>query len=245
MNARYGSLLCELHAHTTLSDGELSLRETIDLHGRSGFDALCITDHCIRADDPWLTEPGPKYVHRDNFDRYLEAVEVEAERARALYGMLVLPGLELTYQHEDPRRAAHAVAVGLRSFVGVDAGIEPALSEARAGGAVLIAAHPYPLEEARTSVRNTARWAVDWPLLHPLVDRFELVNRHDVFPWVAQARLPYVANGDFHQPEHLSTWKTLVPCAKSEAALVSYLRSPAPVHITRFAAEDSPATLAA
>ena len=245
MTTRRPSLLCELHAHTTLSDGDLTLRETVDLHGRSGFDVLCITDHCIRADDPWLTEPGPMFVHAGNFDGYLQAVEVEAERARALYGMLVLPGLELTYQNEDPRKAAHAVAVGLRRFVGVDDGIEAALIDARAAGAVVIAAHPYPLEVAPSAFRNTARFALDWQLLQPLVDRFELINRHDLFPWVAEARLPYVASGDFHRLEHLSTWKTLVPCDQDETALISYLRSAAPVHITRFTAGDVPAKLAA
>jgi hypothetical protein len=34
-----------------------------------------------------------------------------------------------------------------------------------------------------------------------------------------------VATGDFHRPEHLSTWKTLLPCAKEEEAVVEYLRS--------------------
>ncbi len=39
------ALLCELHAHSTWSDGELSLTELVDLYGRSGFDVLCVTDH--------------------------------------------------------------------------------------------------------------------------------------------------------------------------------------------------------
>jgi hypothetical protein len=29
--------------------------------------------------------------------------------------------------------------------------------------------------------------------MRELVDRYELVNRHDVFPWVAHERLPSVA----------------------------------------------------
>ena len=46
-----GRLLCELHAHTTWSDGELTIRELVDLHGRAGFDVLAITDHVVRTDD--------------------------------------------------------------------------------------------------------------------------------------------------------------------------------------------------
>jgi histidinol phosphatase-like PHP family hydrolase len=38
-------LLCELHAHTTWSDGALAPAELVDLYGRAGFDVLAITDH--------------------------------------------------------------------------------------------------------------------------------------------------------------------------------------------------------
>ncbi|HLM93150.1 MAG TPA: hypothetical protein VK273_05015 [Gaiellaceae bacterium] len=42
-------LLCELHAHTAWSDGELSLGAVVDLYGRAGFDVLCITEATIRG----------------------------------------------------------------------------------------------------------------------------------------------------------------------------------------------------
>jgi PHP domain len=244
-NAR-DQLLCEFHCHTAFSDGDLSLRETVDLYGASGFDVLCITDHCVRSDDPWLAQcPRPNHVHAGNFDEYLEAVEAEAARARLLYDLVVIPGLELTDQHADPRHAAHAVALGLRQFVGVDQGIEGALTEASATGAILVAAHPYRLSQARKATRGTARFAIEWRSLGQRVHRFELVNRHEVFSWVAEAQLPYIASGDFHRLEHLENWKTIVPCPKSEGAVLSYLRSSAPVHITRFKSRRLPGALAA
>jgi hypothetical protein len=209
------------------------LRELVDLYGRHGFDVLCVTDHCVRSCDPWL-DTDSSHVQAGNHDRYLDSIRLEADRARWLYDLLVVPGLELTYFDPDPRLAAHAVALGLTSFVGVEDGIEAALAEARAAGAAVVAAHPYPLEQAMAASRGTARFAVDWRDLAGSVDRFELFNRHDSFSWVAAARLPYVAAGDFHRREHLETWKTLVPCEKDERALVDYLRSPAPVHLTRF-----------
>jgi hypothetical protein len=52
-----------------------------------------------------------------------------------------------------------------------------------------------------------------------------------MFPWVAQAGLPAVACGDFHTSEHLQAWKTLIPCAKDERAVVDYLRSPRPAFL--------------
>ena len=108
-----------------------------------------MTDHCVRRDDPWLEEnPGPAHVHAGNYDAYLEAIESEALRAMRRYDLLVVPGLELTYAHADPKQAAHVVAVGLRQFVAVDHGLDPALGTARDAGAALIGAHPFTLEEA-------------------------------------------------------------------------------------------------
>ena len=46
------ALLSELHAHTTWSDGTLTLRELDDIYGRAGFDVLCVTDDVLRSDDP-------------------------------------------------------------------------------------------------------------------------------------------------------------------------------------------------
>ncbi len=142
-----------------------------------------------------------------------------------------MPGLELTYNDSDPTVAAHAVAVGCRTFVGVDDGLDVARARQ---GAALIAAHPY-LEEAggHSPARATTRFSREWRELQPLIDRWELFNRHELFGWVAERGLPAVANGDFHQPEHLHGWKTLLPCSKSEAAVVDYLRSRRPAFLTR------------
>jgi predicted metal-dependent phosphoesterase TrpH len=229
MPTKQSPLLCELHAHTTWSDGALTPRELCDVYGRFGFDVLAITDHTTAHG--FVQEPG--------FGFYLAELEREAERARRLYDLLVIPGLELTDDDPDPRLAGHAVAVGLRSFVGVAAGIEEAVRAARARGAALVAAHPYELDDLRVSTRPTAAFASDPARWAPLVDRFELFNRHTLFGWVAAAGLPAVATGDFHEPAHLATWKTLLPCAKEERAVVDYLRSSRPAFLVRLEPEAS------
>lgn len=167
-----------------------------------------------------------------SYNGYLADVEAEAERAAAQYDLLVIPGLELTDDALDARRAAHALAVGVRRFVGLVNGLDEALAEAREAGAALIAAHPYTLAGSADASRATARFAEEPDWAARAVDRFEICNRHDFFEWVARARLPVVANGDFHRPEHLATWKTLVPAEKTEEALVEYLRSRRPVSLT-------------
>lgn len=223
MASKASPLLCELHAHSTWSDGALSVRELCDLYGRSGFDVLAITDHATRIG----TE-----VTAARFDHYVAQVEREAARAWERYGLLVVPGLELTYDDPDPAQAAHVVAIGLRRYVDL-AGctLESALASARAHGAALVAAHPYEPDRVGASTRGTAAFAARRDELVPLVDRFELFNRHTLFPWVADAGLPAVASGDFHRLEHLRTWKTLLPCAKVEEAVVDYLRSARPAFL--------------
>jgi predicted metal-dependent phosphoesterase TrpH len=222
-------LLCELHAHTTWSDGALSVRELVDLYGSSGFAVLAVTDHVVR--------PGESHVeaiHVETYGQYLNELEAEGERALARFGLLVVPGLELTYDDPDPRLGAHALALGLRRFIGLERGLETALAEAANAGAVLIGAHPYTLAGTRSSHRTTARFAEEPEWAAQCVHRLELCNRHDFFEWVARAQLPVVANGDFHRPEHLATWKTLVPAEQTEEAVLAYLRSRDPVALAPF-----------
>src|SRR5919201_4158484 len=121
-------LLCELHAHTTWSDGLLTPAELVDLYGRCGFDVLAVTDHVVR-------EGYGGGLAAIDHAAYLAELQREADRAVELYGLLVIPGLELTYDDPDPRLGAHAVAVGVRRYVDVDRGLELALAEAGADGA--------------------------------------------------------------------------------------------------------------
>jgi predicted metal-dependent phosphoesterase TrpH len=234
MRTRRAPLLAELHAHTTWSDGTLGIPELVDLAGVRGFDLLCITDHVVRDDDPWLSpsERATMGVQPQDYAQYLDEITREAARARVLYDLLVVPGLELTYNDLDPTRAAHAVAIGLRDFVSVDGGIDEALRTARDHGAAIVAAHPYAHEPSPIASRLTQRWAHE-SALRALADRFELFNRNQLFGWIADSGLPCLATGDVHRPEHLHGWKTLIPCTKDEAAVVDYLRSPRPVYLAR------------
>jgi hypothetical protein len=148
-------LLCELHAHSTWSDGTLSLAALVDVYGNAGFDLLCVSDHALADGDPWLASQGTeaRHVHAGNHAAYLRAIEEEAERARSLYGLLLVPGLEITCNDPDPVLAAHAVAVGLRSFVSPQVGIAAAMRAAREGLAI-IAAHPHGEERDAFPLRT-------------------------------------------------------------------------------------------
>jgi hypothetical protein len=156
MRRTLGPLLCELHAHTRWSDGALTVAELVDLHGRNGFDVLCVTDHVIRTNDPWCDSDSGGSVDEDRWSDYLADVEREAARAWRTYGMLVIPGLKLTFNDEEPVKAAHAVAIGLQSFVSVDLGIAEAMQTAAEAGAAIVAAHPPVRRRARACLATDA-----------------------------------------------------------------------------------------
>jgi predicted metal-dependent phosphoesterase TrpH len=223
-------LLCELHSHTTWSDGTLPVDELVDLYGTAGFDVLCVTDHMVRADDPTgpMTDAG-------NYDDYLRPVLEQAERALETYDLLLIPGVELTDSDADPDRAAHALAVGLDRLVTLDHGLPAALRKARAAGAATIAAHRIRASRTRFRAGQRAVFAREADHLRPLIDRYELINRTDVFSWVVAESLPGVASGDFHTRAHLETWKTVLPCETSADAVIAHLRSHHPSFVTRFA----------
>ena len=111
----------------------------------------------------------------------------------------MIPRLELTYEHHDPCRSAHAVAVGLRRLVDLETGLDGALESARGAGAALTA----------TSCSAGS----------------------------PSSACPPRPPATVHAREHLHTWKTLLPCAKEEEAVVEYFRSQRPayfVHLSRF-----------
>lgn len=225
-------LLCELHAHTTWSDGALTLSEVVDLYGANAFDVLCITDHAVRLDDPM-----PSAVDPWTWPAYATCVRAEAERAKREYGLLVLLGLELTDNHDEPDLSAHALAVGLEGYVPIDAGFVAALEAAADQGAALIAAHPYADTDS-TPLRATLRISREREFFRSVFHRYELFNRRETFSWVAEEGLPPIASGDFHRPENLSTWKTLLRCEKDPEAVVDCLRSRARVYLMPYAAEE-------
>ena len=229
-----GLLLCELHAHTTWSDGYLTLSDLVDLYGEAGFDVLCVTDHVVA-----LSDPMPVSVDPWIWPSYLAAVRAEAVRAAAEYELLVIPGLELSENHDDPNRSAHLLALGLERHVSMEAGVIEAARAAERQRAALVAAHPYSDQDV-TPFRATLRVWRELEAFRPLVHRFELFNRFEVFSWVAEKQLPVVATGDMHEPGHLSSWKTLLPCEKDARAVIEHLRSSDRVYLAPFAPAVEP-----
>src|SRR3990167_1553030 len=112
-------LLCDFHIHTKYSDGSVELRRTVDLFGQAGFDVIAITDHVVNGDNPIgkLAHRFRLSVREDNFDEYVSNIRYEAERAWDKYGMLIIPGVEISKNYLSSDKSAHILIVGIKEFI--------------------------------------------------------------------------------------------------------------------------------
>jgi hypothetical protein len=234
-------LLCDFHVHTQWSDGQLSVREVVDLYGRTGrFDVIAITDHILMKRDLLgragrLLSLGRKEfsVTEQRFDAYLEELTKEAERAKRLYGLLVIPGAEVTQNHIRSKKNSHIVALNIREHISADQPAENILREIRRQGALSIACHPHHRTTTRFEIGTCYLWDHRKRLVD-LVDVWEAANRDDLFSVTSLKHYPYIANSDFHKPKHLYSWKTLVKCEKNWDAIARTLRANVDIALTLY-----------
>ena len=234
-------LLCDFHVHTRWSDGRLSVREVIDLYGKTRhFDVIAITDHILMERDLLarvgrLASLGYRSysVTEDRFDAYLDEIESEGVRAKRLYGMLVIPGAEITQNHIRSKKNSHIVGLNLKKWVSADQPAEKILQAIRGQGALSIACHPHHRTTRRVEIGTCYLWD-HRKRVAGLVDVWEAANRDDLFSVTSLKHYPYVANSDFHKPKHLYSWKTLVRCEKNWDAIADALRSNVDVALTLY-----------
>lgn len=238
-------LLCDFHTHTTWSDGRLSVRELVDLYGQTGhFDVIAITDHVLRRTDALAhaarlaTFNTRRFsVNEHVFADYLGEIAEEAQRARRLYGMLVLPGIEITRNHIRAKKNAHIIALGVREFISAELSPEDVLKAIRRQGAISIACHPHHRTTRRIEISTCYLWDHRDELVD-LVDLWEAANRDDLFSVTSLKHFPYVANSDFHKPKHLYSWKTLLRSRKDWPSIRRALTDNVRLAITLYRGES-------
>ena len=155
-------MLCDFHIHTTFSDGSLEMRETIDLFGQAGFDVIAITDHVVNGDNVMgkFARRFDLSVRGDNFDEYLAAIREEAARAWDKYGMLVIPGVEISKNYLAKAESAHLLLLDIKEFIPACMDYEEIFREARRQG--LVVGRPAPQgvhrgQDLRVGVAGQAR----------------------------------------------------------------------------------------
>jgi predicted metal-dependent phosphoesterase TrpH len=234
-------LLCDFHVHTTWSDGRLSIREVVDLYGRTGrFDVIAITDHILMKNDllgraARMMSLGLRdfSVTERRFGAYLSEIAVEARRARDLYDLLVIPGAEITQNHIRSKKNSHIVGLNLSKYISADLPAEDILHEIKRQGALSVACHPHHRTTRRFEIGTCYLWDHRKRLAN-LVDVWEAANRDDLFSVTSLKHYPYVANSDFHKAKHLYSWKTLLKCEKNWEAIAHTLRQNVDIALTLY-----------
>lgn len=216
-------LKTDLHIHSQFSDGQLSVPEIVDLYGARGYGAIAITDH--------LCERGGVIGHvsrrlnlslnEENFSHYMETLGREKERAQKQYGMLLVPGFEITKNSFFHHRGAHVLILGITDFIDPDLGIEEILYAAKAKNALTIAAHPFLTGDFEFQTLQLWEKRNDW---QPLIDLWEVNYRQKIFDHVLNSGLPLVASSDFHRLNHFNSWKTMVYSTGTQSNFIQALR---------------------
>ena len=176
----------------------------IDLYGKTGhFDVIAITDHILMERDLLarvgrLASLGYRNysVTKDRFDAYLDEIESEGVRARRLYGMLVVPGAEITQNHIRSKKNSHIVGLNLKKWISADQPAEQILQEIRRQGALSIACHPHHRTTRRVEIGTCYLWD-HRKKVGGLVDVWEAANRDDLFSVTSLKHYPLSRTATF------------------------------------------------
>jgi predicted metal-dependent phosphoesterase TrpH len=172
-------------------------------------------------------------IREEDFDAYLVDIRAAAEWAMKRYGLLVIPGAEITQNRLSGRKNSHVIALDIKQYISADQNADAILREIRRQGGLSIACHPHHRTTRRIEISTCYLWDHRKELAG-LVDVWEAANRDDLFSVTSLKHYPYVANSDFHKPKHLYSWKTLVRCDKNWPAIRQALRSNVDVALTLF-----------
>jgi hypothetical protein len=202
-------LKCDLHIHSQFSDGKLSIGEIVDLYGRRNFGAIAITDHlCEKMGVIGRVSHGLRYsLTKESFSPYLETLKREADRAMKKYGMLLIPGFEITKNSFINHRSAHILILGTTEFIDPELSVDEILERAKAARAFTIAAHPFHTGEFEFQTFHL--WSRR-EKIKGLIDAWEVNCRRAISSEILTAHLPLIANSDFHHWGHFASWKTRV-----------------------------------
>ncbi|WXG42045.1 MAG: phosphotransferase [Candidatus Freyarchaeum deiterrae] len=219
MSAKW--LLCDFHIHTKMSDGSLLLEEVVDLYGQKGFDVISITDHILDKDsfEELQKKKLPKVsITREEFPNYLRLLWKEAKRAWKEYRMLLIPAVEITNNLKE----FHILAIDVKEYIEPELPVEKIVEEIHRQEAIAVACHPQRKETDQGQPyihlwKNHEKYA-------NLFDAWEVANRDDLFNFVSLQKYNYMANSDFHDREHIHSWKTLIRAEKNTEAVKAAIR---------------------
>mmetsp|Transcript_76379 Transcript_76379/g.210922 ORF Transcript_76379/g.210922 Transcript_76379/m.210922 type:complete len:437 (+) Transcript_76379:138-1448(+) len=265
------NVLLSQHAHTTHSDGSMTVKQVLDWHKAHGYTAVAITDHNSwaggleavsakkDAGSPAVLA-GMEWSHcRGHFNFLLPsaaAASLDWDRASSTWrpradgaGPATAPALatragrRLPWEGSDLEVSNDALAIPLRKYPS-DEEMRQAFAAVHALGGIVVANHlPWSAWSLERSRLPSRDNLVEWG-----ADYVELAHEMTLdaqsLPYVQGRRLGPIAGTDLHVPEqHAYGWTCLnVTDPQDEEAIFAALRQPASVDVL-FNAEGSPELL--
>jgi hypothetical protein len=220
------AMLSDLHIHSTYSDGKLSIREIIDLYGRAKFDVIAITDHLCESNNliGYVSHKLKRSISEDNFGLYMDEIHREGFRAMRKYGMLVIPGVEVTKNSFCGDRSSHFIILNPNSCPNANETTLDILKDFKSTSTALIAAHP--LHTGKFEFQSLHLWNHREDF-REIFDAWEVSSFQRYFSEIESERLPQIASSDFHNHSHFTSWKTLLHCRQKVAEVVDAIKSQA------------------
>lgn len=229
------ALKADLHIHSNFSDGQLSVAEIVDLYGQNGYGVIAVTDHLCesRGAIGFVSRRLRLSLTPEKFPQYIETLMREQARARREYGMLLIPGFEITKNSFINSHGAHVLVLGTTEYIDPDLEITKILQQAKTQQALTIAAHPFKTGDFE--FQTLQLWENQKELGH-LIDLWEVNYRQRIFDHVLSSGLAVIASSDFHRPTHFKSWKTKISVPQAtQADVFTALREQ---HIELFFEED-------
>jgi predicted metal-dependent phosphoesterase TrpH len=173
-------------------------------------------------------DQDPMVIRKADFNDYLHTLWGEARRAWEEFGMLLIPGAEITNNTEG----YHILAIDIKEYIEPGLPVEDIVRQIHAQGGIAIAPHPH-----RGALDGTQQLMYLWDhheRFRSLFDAWEVANRDDLFNVVGLKKFNYIANSDFHEKRHLYSWKTVIGCDKNVEAVKCAIRKNEAVSINLF-----------
>jgi hypothetical protein len=215
--------LADFHLHSTFSDGKLTIPELVDLFGKQGFGCIAITDHL--CEEQTVIGKAARYIGhtltRASFPMYMEILRSEAQRAKEQYGMIVIPGYELTKNSIANDRSAHMLGIGVTDYVAADGDAFDLAKALKAQGALTVAAHPVATRKLEKQTYHLWSRRLE---LSAVFDAWEVASGPYLFHEVLKSGLPLIASSDLHVRAQMKSWKTVLDCERHPEAIMEAIR---------------------
>lgn len=206
--------LADFHLHSNFSDGVLPIAKLVDFMGFHGMGAIAITDHlCERKS--FLGQSArllAKSLTEKSFPIYMDIIMKEAERAQKEYGMLVIPGVEITKNSFSHKNSAHILAIGITKYIDPDLSLLEIIDAIHEQGGLAIAAHP--VDTGKKEFQTQLLWEQK-EALESRIDAWEVASGKELFPLVQKSSLRKIASSDLHHPRQIESWKSAFRCDRN------------------------------